>query len=101
CIAHGIDLVRGLAQQARAVSSGYWPLVRYNPGARASGENPFVLDSGEPRTRFRDYAYAELRYKMLVHANPAEAERLMVLAEQAVARRWSTYKEMARAEGGP
>jgi pyruvate-ferredoxin/flavodoxin oxidoreductase len=31
CIAHGIDLRLGLDQQRRAVHSGYWPLMRYNP----------------------------------------------------------------------
>ena len=96
CIAHGIDMQRGLRQQAAAVSSGYWPLIRYNPADRVSGENPFVLDSGEPRTRFRDYAYAELRYRLLAHTHPEEAERLMVLAERAVAQRWATYTAMAR-----
>ncbi|MCA9428789.1 MAG: hypothetical protein KC994_27165, partial [Candidatus Omnitrophica bacterium] len=63
---------------------------------RVSGENPFVLDSCEPRTRFRDYAYAELRYRLLAHTHPEEAERLMVLAERAVAQRWATYTAMAR-----
>ncbi len=99
CIAHGIDMRRGLEQQARAVSSGYWPLIRFNPAVRESGENPFVLDSGEARTKFRDYAYAELRYRMLVHTHPDEAERLMLLAEKAVARRLGTYRDMARTNG--
>ncbi len=45
CIAHGINMQKGLDQQFRAVHSAYWPLVRYNPTARQSGENPFVLDS--------------------------------------------------------
>jgi pyruvate-ferredoxin/flavodoxin oxidoreductase len=89
----------GLSQQALAVSSGYWPLLRYDPAARASGENPFALDSGAPRTRFRDYAYGELRYRMLLQTNPSEAEALMRRAEEAVARRWATYEEMA-ARGG-
>ncbi len=95
CIAHGIDMKHGLRQQAAAVSSGYWPLVRYNPEVRVSGETPFVLDSGDPRTRFRDYAYAELRYRMLAHTNPDEAEHLMQRAEEAVKQRWQTYKAMA------
>ncbi|MBS2019997.1 MAG: pyruvate:ferredoxin (flavodoxin) oxidoreductase, partial [Deltaproteobacteria bacterium] len=99
CIAHGIDMLHGLDQQKRAVTSGYWPLVRYSPEVRASGENPFVLDSGDPKTRFRDYAYAELRYRMLAHTHPEDAERLMRLAEQAVQRRWATYKQMARTGG--
>ena len=99
CIAHGIDMRQGLHQQALAVSSGHWPLIRYNPMARVSGENPFSLDSGAPRTRFRDYAYGELRYRMLAHTNPAHAEDLMKQAEAAVAQRWATYTEMA-AKGG-
>ena len=31
CIAHGYDLKDGLDQQYRAVASGHWPLIRYNP----------------------------------------------------------------------
>ena len=31
CIAHGIDMRDGLGQQYRAVASGYWPLIRYDP----------------------------------------------------------------------
>jgi pyruvate-ferredoxin/flavodoxin oxidoreductase len=96
CIAHGIDMQQGLRQQALAVSSGYWPLVRYNPEARKSGEAPFALDSGAPRTRFRDYAYGELRYRMLTLTHPASAEELMKGAEEAVRQRWSTYEQMAR-----
>ncbi len=95
CIAHGINMQHGLSQQSLAVSSGYWPLLRYNPAARASGENPFSLDSGAPRTRFREYAYNELRYRMLQQASPTHAEELMKRAEEAVTRRWATYAEMA------
>ena len=95
CIAHGIDMERGLHQQSLAVHSGYWPLVRYNPVVRAAGENPFVLDSPKPTVSFREYAYGELRYRMLTHQNPDEAARLLVLAQAAVTQRWTTYAEMA------
>ena len=53
CIAHGINMQHGLLQQHRAVASGYWPLMRYNPEVRKSGENPFVLDSQGPRIAFK------------------------------------------------
>ncbi|HJW30334.1 MAG TPA: 2-oxoacid:acceptor oxidoreductase family protein, partial [Saprospiraceae bacterium] len=43
CIAHGIDMEKGLDQQAKAVASGYWPLIRYNPVLRKNNRNPFVL----------------------------------------------------------
>ncbi len=45
CISHGIPMREGLNQQYRAVASGYWPLVRYDPVVRAAGGNPFMLDS--------------------------------------------------------
>jgi pyruvate-ferredoxin/flavodoxin oxidoreductase len=95
CIAHGIDTRDGLDQQYRAVACGYWPLVRYDPVVRAAGENPFLLDSPRPRIPLADYAYRELRYRMLVDTNPAEAERLLGLAEEAIEQRWQTYEEMA------
>ncbi|HSR70785.1 MAG TPA: pyruvate:ferredoxin (flavodoxin) oxidoreductase, partial [Kiloniellales bacterium] len=95
CIAHGINMQKGLHQQHLAVQSGYWPLLRYNPELRKSRENPFVLDSLRPKIPLRDYAYNELRYRMLSHAHPEIAERLMVEAQAAVERKWHVYEEMA------
>jgi pyruvate-ferredoxin/flavodoxin oxidoreductase len=95
CIAHGIEMRTGLDQQYRAVASGYWPLIRYDPMARAAGANPFLLDSPRPRIPLADYTNRELRYRTLTNTNPAEAERLHGLAEQAVALRWNVYEEMA------
>jgi pyruvate-ferredoxin/flavodoxin oxidoreductase len=100
CIAHGIEkdgieLRNGLDQQYRAVASGSWPLVRYDPAVRASGGNPFLLDSPRPRIAFTEYAERELRYRILARSQPAEAEHLMELAQEEVDRRWATYEEMA------
>jgi pyruvate-ferredoxin/flavodoxin oxidoreductase len=95
CIAHGIEIRDGLDQQYRAVASGYWPLVRYDPVLRTAGRNPFLLDSPRPRIPLSDYTGRELRYRSLANADPAEAERLHRLAEEAVAQRWDVYEEMA------
>ena len=95
CIAHGIEMKDGLDQQYRAVASGHWPLVRYDPTVRARGGNPFMLDSPRPRIPLEDYIYRELRYRMLRTSDPAEAERLLVLAQEAVDQRWAVYEEMA------
>ena len=95
CIAHGIEMRDGLGQQYRAVASGYWPLVRYDPMVRAAGGNPFLLDSPRPRIALADYTQRELRYRSLANAHPAEAERLGILAQEAVDQRWDTYEEMA------
>ena len=95
CIAHGIEMRDGLGQQYRAVASGYWPLVRYDPMLRAAGGNPFLLDSPRPRIALADYTQRELRYRVLANTHPAEAERLGILAQEAVDQRWDTYEEMA------
>jgi pyruvate-ferredoxin/flavodoxin oxidoreductase len=95
CIAHGINMQKGLDQQARAVHSGYWPLMRYNPEVRESGENPFVLDSPRPTLKLKDYTENELRYRMLTRTNPKAAEALMERAQEMVNRKWKLYEEMA------
>jgi pyruvate-ferredoxin/flavodoxin oxidoreductase len=95
CIAHGIEMRDGLGQQYRAVASGYWPLIRYDPVLRTAGGNPFLLDSPRPRSPLTDYTQRELRYRALGNAHPAEAERLGALAQQAADQRWDTYEEMA------
>jgi pyruvate-ferredoxin/flavodoxin oxidoreductase len=95
CIAHGYDLKEGLDQQHKAVTSGYWPLVRYNPMLRKKKTNPFVLDSPRPTIALRDYAYNELRYKVLTRTHPEEAEHLMKMAQELVNLRWKNYEELA------
>jgi pyruvate-ferredoxin/flavodoxin oxidoreductase len=95
CIAHGIDMRLGMDQQYRAVASGHWPLVRYDPVLRATGHNPFLLDSHRPRIPLADYRTRELRFRSLANADPAEYDRLLGLAEQANAQRWNVYEEMA------
>ncbi len=95
CIAHGIDMRKGLDQQYRAVNSGHWPLIRFNPVVKWRGGNPFLLDSPRPRLKLADYIYRELRYKMLRAADPEEAERMLELAQRTVDQRWEQYEEMA------
>lgn len=95
CIAHGIDMRFGMRQQKMAVSSGHWPLLRYNPVVREEGGNPFMLDSQRPGIKLKDYAERELRFRMLAASNPAQAEKLMRAAQQDVDVRWGIYEEMA------
>jgi pyruvate-ferredoxin/flavodoxin oxidoreductase len=100
CIAHGIEkdgmpLRNGMDQQYRAVATGYWPLVRYDPVLREVGRNPFLLDSHRPRMPLASYTGRELRYRILARTDPEAAERLAKLAEQQVSQRWATYEEMA------
>jgi pyruvate-ferredoxin/flavodoxin oxidoreductase len=100
CIAHGIDMAKGMTHQKAAVESGHWPLYRYNPMTAAEGKNPLKLDSKAPKIRFDEYAYMETRYKMLTKSNPEEAKRLMVLAQEDVVKRWKIYEHLAKEENG-
>ena len=95
CIAHGIEIRDGLDQQYKAVASGHWPLLRYDPEIRAEGGNPFLLDSPRPRLSLQDYRQGELRFRALTNMNPAEADRLADLSQQTVNQRWAIYEEMA------
>ncbi len=95
CIAHGINTTFGVDNQKKAVSSGHWILMRYNPELAEKGENPLLLDSKEPSIDFSEYAYGENRYRVLKKINPDSAAQLMAEAEVETKRTWNLYKAMA------
>ena len=95
CIAHGMDMSKGIEAMKKAVTSGYWPLYRYNPELEAQGKNPLVINSKDPSTPFEEYAYRENRYKTLRSSNPEAAKELMKQAEADIKRRWKLLKHMA------
>lgn len=95
CIAHGINLVKGLDEQKKAVESGHWPLFRYNPSLCESGKNPLILDSKEPSIQLEDYVYNENRYRVLRKADPERAEKLLEKAQQQVKDHYNLYKYLS------
>jgi pyruvate-ferredoxin/flavodoxin oxidoreductase len=99
CIAHGYDMSMGLDQQKKAVLSGYWPLMRYNPALRLEGKNPFLLDSKAPSIPLKQYAYQEARYTMLVRSDPLAARELLKAAQDDVERQWRVYSNRAAMPG--
>jgi pyruvate-ferredoxin/flavodoxin oxidoreductase len=98
CIAHGIDMARGMNQQKLAVLSGHWPLYRYDPRRALKGENPLLLDSKEPKIPLSDYFNNEGRYRILQHSNPEAAQQFVKKAQENVHKRWRHYSEMAGVE---
>ena len=100
CIAHGFEMRDGLTQQYRAVASGHWPLIRYDPMLRATGGNPFLIDSPRPRIPLSRYRDGELRFRALTNSDPVEGQRLQDLAQQTVHQRWQTYEQMATRSAG-
>ncbi len=95
CIAHGIDMTKGLEQQKAAVKSGHWLLYRYDPRRTKEGKNPLSLDSKPPSMPIKDYAYSETRYKMLTLSKPEHAKQLLEEAQQDVMARYQFYKHLA------
>jgi pyruvate-ferredoxin/flavodoxin oxidoreductase len=95
CIAHGIDMSKGMNQQKLAVDSGCWPLYRYDPRLAANGKNPFQLDSKEPSIALKDYIYTEGRYRILQQSDPSAAKYLLGQAQHNVNERWRYYKQLS------
>jgi len=95
CIAHGIDMAKGLEQQKLAVQSGVWPLYRYDPRLVEQGKNPLQLDYKEPSIPVEQYMYNETRFRMLVQSNEERAEQLLKLAQADARQRWNFYAQMA------
>ncbi len=95
CIAHGIDMTKGMNQQKLAVDCGYWPLYRYNPLLKAQGKNPLQLDSAAPKIAFKDYALNETRYRVLSQTDPHAADEFMRQAQTQVNEQWQKYAAMA------
>jgi pyruvate-ferredoxin/flavodoxin oxidoreductase len=97
CIAHGYELSEALAQQERAVDSGYWPLFRYDPRKIAAGESPLKLDSGAPKLALADFLAHENRFNQVAKAAPEQWKRFLEEAQKGAKERYALYEHLARA----
>ncbi|MBW4530885.1 MAG: pyruvate:ferredoxin (flavodoxin) oxidoreductase [Aphanothece saxicola GSE-SYN-MK-01-06B] len=95
CIAHGIDMARGMEQQKAAVDSGRWLLYRYDPRRTERGEHPLQIDSRGQRRPLAEAMATENRFRMLSFSQPERARALARQAELEVARRWAIYQALA------
>ncbi|GAB4443703.1 MAG: pyruvate:ferredoxin (flavodoxin) oxidoreductase [Chloroflexi bacterium OHK40] len=96
CIAHGIDMRRGLEQQKLAVQSGMWTLYRYNPALAAAGANPLTIDSKAPSVGVEHYVAGEGRFLMLQHSDPERAEALLAEARRSNQEHLARLEQMSR-----
>ncbi len=95
CINHGINMSNSLAEEKRAVESGYWQLYRYNPELADKGQNPFVLDSKDPVEDYKSFLAGETRYASLKKVFPDIADKLFEINEQDAKARLATYKKLS------
>jgi pyruvate-ferredoxin/flavodoxin oxidoreductase len=97
CIAHGIDMAKGMEQQRLAVESGRWLLYRYDPRRLEQGLSPLQLDSPHPRTPLAEAMATENRFRMLGYSDPERARQLERQAQVELQRRWALYGALAQA----
>ena len=95
CIAHGIDMTKGMTQQKLAVQSGHWPLYRFDP--RLS--TPMQLDCKAPSIPLRQYRENETRFRVLMQSHPETAEAFLHDAQLAVNARWRDLERQAAIQG--
>ncbi|TQV77351.1 pyruvate:ferredoxin (flavodoxin) oxidoreductase [Aliikangiella marina] len=95
CIAHGVDLSNNHLQQQKAVNSGHWSLLRYDPRKIENLENPLHLDSKAPSIPFKAFAQGETRFSMLWHSEPERAKQLLNEAEADALLKYEHYHQLA------
>ncbi|NTW01577.1 MAG: pyruvate:ferredoxin (flavodoxin) oxidoreductase, partial [Oscillochloris sp.] len=98
CIAHGIDMRKGLDQQKLAVQSGMWTLYRYNPDLIEQGKHPLIIDSKAPSISPDKYIAGEGRFQMLIHSDPARAQALMEQTSAANKEQFIRLEHLAKGE---
>lgn len=97
CINHGIKTGMGtsMAEEKKAVESGYWHLYRYNPQLRNEGKNPFILDSKEPTLDYKDFITGEIRYSSLMNTFPEIADEMFEISSKHASERYRKYKQLS------
>ena len=97
CISHGIKTGMGtsIAEEKKAVESGYWHLYKYNPLLKDQGKNPFSLDSKEPTKPYKEFLQGEIRYSSLMTTFPEMADTMFETSAQHAKERYENYKRMA------
>ena len=95
CIAHGIDMAKGMAHQKQAVDSGRWLLYRHDPRRKHQGLAPLVVDSRAPSLPLTEAMASENRFRMLRYSHPEQARALTREAQQELDHRWDLYQRLA------
>ncbi len=101
CINQGIRKGMGktMEEGKHAVTSGYWPMYRYNPLLADEGKNPFVLESKAPDGTLHDFLMGETRYAALDKIAPEVSPELKAELVDRYTKRYNYYKLLADLPG--
>jgi pyruvate-ferredoxin/flavodoxin oxidoreductase len=98
CIAHGIDMAKGMAQHKHAVDAGRWLLYRHDPRRTAQGMPALSLDSRSPSLPLAEAMGSENRFRMLHYSHPEQARALGDEAQRDLQQRWRLYQRLSAPE---
>jgi len=98
CINHGVraGMNKSMLEMKKAVRSGYWNLMRYNPDLKKAGKNPLSLDSQVPTENFNEFLMGETRYNALSLKNPERAKELFAEAEDIAIKRYDDLSKQRK-----
>ena len=98
CINHGLKagMDKAMLEMKNAVRSGYWNLLRYDPGKREAGVNPLSIDNPKPTEKYRDFIMGEVRYNSLMLRDPKRAEKLFIRAEKIASQKYDDLVNQKR-----
>ena len=88
CTNHGIDMSKTSFEMKRAVESGYWSLLRYNPH---TGESH--LDSTSDFEKYDEFVESESRFGSIKELKGKEGEILLEKSKQDAQERLETIKK--------
>ena len=96
CINHGIKagMNKSQLEEKKAVDSGYWNLIRFNPELAEEGQNPLSIDSKAATESYRDFIMGEVRYNSLELKFPDRAEKLFEKAEEFSKERYEHFQAL-------
>jgi pyruvate-ferredoxin/flavodoxin oxidoreductase len=95
CIEHGFDLSKQHQQQELAVSTGHWPLYRYDPRNELQGKNPLTLDSAKPSVSYSEFIQKESRFRGLVKEMGADSGKILAAYDDELQKRFAHLQRMA------
>ena len=95
CGEHGYDLAHGPEHQKMAVSSGIWPLYRFDPRRVAEGKPPLVLDSPRPKIPVDEYLRAENRFRVVEKLDPERFDHFLAVSQHQAEQRYAVYQQLA------
>ena len=96
CINHGLKtMMMAQDEEKAAVACGYYPVYRFNPAG--AGDARFSWDvKAAANGTFQEFLQSEGRYKLLLKANPKEAEALFKQAEADAAERMEFIQKVGK-----